>query len=85
MSIQAYQTLYESALAYGMRFALKGEQTRKAQSIEEERLMREIRDLEGDNEELQSVIVNMEKSAVDTENTMRESHSDSVLGLRKEL
>lgn len=52
MSIQAYQTLYESALAYGMRFALKGEQTRKAQGIEEERLMREIRDLEGDNEEL---------------------------------
>ena len=47
--------------------------------------MREIRDLEGDNDELQSVIVNMEKSSVDTENTMRDSHSDSVLGLRKEL
>jgi dynein light intermediate chain len=28
MTIQAYQTLYESALAFGMRFALKGEQNR---------------------------------------------------------
>ena len=85
MSIQAYQTLYESALAYGMRFALKGEQTKKAQSIEEQRLRREIRDLEGDNEELQSVIVNLEKSSLDTENSMRDNHSESVLKLRKEL
>lgn len=53
MTIQAYQTLYESALAFGMRFALKGEQQRawrqqqeRELDIENERLEDEVRDLE---------------------------------------
>src|SRR3990167_1195014 len=33
MTIQAYQTLYESSLAFGMRFALKGEQNRARNSM----------------------------------------------------
>ena len=41
MTIQAYQTLYESSIAYGMRKALQAEQSKaemliKIQNIEEE-------------------------------------------------
>jgi len=41
MTIQAYQTLYESSIAYGMRKALQAEQSKaeiliKIQNVEEE-------------------------------------------------
>ena len=34
MTIQAYQTLYESSLAYGLRYRLKGEQNRRSEHRE---------------------------------------------------
>jgi len=33
-TVQAYETLYESALAYGMRFALRGQQNRKSKKMQ---------------------------------------------------
>ncbi|CAM9110364.1 unnamed protein product, partial [Heterosigma akashiwo] len=49
MTIAAYQTLYESSIAFGMRKALMAEQ-RKAE------METKIRQLENDNEELEGQI-----------------------------
>lgn len=55
MTIQAYQTLYESSLAFGMRFALKGEQNRAKWN-------RQIEDLTEDIDELEAEVANLEAS-----------------------
>lgn len=55
MTIQAYQTLYESSLAFGMRFALKGEQNRAAWN-------NKIYDLNQDIETLESDVMGLEAS-----------------------
>lgn len=55
MTIQAYQTLYESALAFGMRFALKGEQNRAMWN-------NQILELTEDNELLEQQVMELEAS-----------------------
>lgn len=60
MTIQAYQTLYESSLAFGMRFALKGEQNRASWNIK-------INELNQDIEELDAEIASLEKAIEDLE------------------
>lgn len=54
MSIQAYQTLYESSVAYGMRKALQAEQ-RKAESL------LKIRSLEDNNDDLDSEVEDLKR------------------------
>eukprot|EP00361_Fabrea_salina_P003007 CAMPEP_0202428530 /NCGR_PEP_ID=MMETSP1345-20130828/2515_1 /ASSEMBLY_ACC=CAM_ASM_000843 /TAXON_ID=342563 /ORGANISM="Fabrea Fabrea salina" /LENGTH=215 /DNA_ID=CAMNT_0049039535 /DNA_START=92 /DNA_END=739 /DNA_ORIENTATION=- len=54
MTIQAYQTLYESSIAYGMRKALQAEQWR-------EETKNAITDLENESENLQQEVQELEK------------------------
>jgi len=52
MTIQAYQTLYESSIAYGMRKALQAEQNKAEMLIKIQNLEDECADLEDEVEEL---------------------------------
>jgi dynein light intermediate chain len=61
MTIQAYQTLYESALAFGMRFALKGEQNRTAWNNQISQLTDDIEELEEDVQNLENAIISIEE------------------------
>lgn len=56
MTIQAYQTLYESSVAFGMRKALQAEQKKAEMLIK-------IRQLEDTNDELESEIEDL-KTAI---------------------
>lgn len=92
MLIQAYQSLYESALSYGMRKALQGEQykaemakTKAALTAEVEKLNSEVKDLQGQIEHLEE---NDRKEQIDS----KRDHEDEVkkfkeriTGLRKTL
>ena len=53
MTILAYQTLYESALAFGMRSALAGEQRKNEQG-------NNILSLEGDIDDLEQEVAHLE-------------------------
>ena len=61
MAIQAYQTLYESSIAYGMRKALMAEQSKNEMNSS-------IKQLEDTNEELANDIKRLEE---DIETKMR--------------
>ena len=52
MTIQAYQTLYESSIAYGMRKALQAEQSKAEMLIKIQNIEDECADLEDEVEEL---------------------------------
>jgi|688.fasta_scaffold306087_1 dynein light intermediate chain len=54
MAIQAYQTLYESSIAYGMRKALMAEQSKNEMNSS-------IKQLEDTNEELANDIKRLEE------------------------
>jgi dynein light intermediate chain len=51
MTIQAYQTLYESSIAYGMRKALQAEQCKAEMLIKVKQLEETCQDLEGEVDE----------------------------------
>ena len=52
MTIQAFQTLYESSIAYGMRKALQAEQSKAEMLIKIQNIEDENQDLEDEVEEL---------------------------------
>ena len=52
MTIQAYQTLYESSIAYGMRKALQAEQSKAEMLIKIQNIEDECADLEDEVDEL---------------------------------
>ena len=76
MTIQAYQTLYESSIAYGMRKALQAEQSKAEMLIKIQNIEDELQDLDDEVEELKRRISKMlieekqskEKSAADHQN-----------------
>merc|ERR1711898_15950 len=51
MTICAYQSLYESSIAFGMRKALQAEQRRNQQNADIKQLTSDIRDLQSEVEE----------------------------------
>lgn len=78
MTIQAYQTLYESALAFGMRFALKGEQQRALRQQQERELDSENERLEGDVGDLEEQIKMLEKEDAQTRERETTVHQNEV-------
>eukprot|EP00941_MAST-03F_sp_MAST-3F-sp1_P005508 g5508.t1 len=83
MTVSAYQTLYESSIAFGMRKALMAEQ-RKAD------LEARIKQLQLENDDLQKEVNNMTQKCVAIENRERdrrqadsEKHQDQVSFLKK--
>ena len=83
MTIAAYQTLYESSIAFGMRKALMAEQ-RKAE------LESKIKQLELDNEDLEKQVANLKQkcSTIEKRETERreqeaQKHEEQVAYLKK--
>lgn len=66
MTVEAYQSLYESSIAYGMRKALLAEQRR-------DDLEREVQDLENECGELQQSVSGLESSIVEIEKEFAET------------
>ena len=82
MTIQAYQTLYESSIAYGMRKALQAEQNKaemllKIQSIEDE-----CGYLEDEVDELKRKIIRMLKDERGDKERAREEHEQNKEAIR---
>lgn len=61
MTIQAYQTLYESSIAYGMRKALQAEQSKAEMLIKIQNVEEECAQLEEECEQLKRRIDRMLK------------------------
>merc|ERR1712151_1449284 len=65
MTMGAYQSLYESSIAFGMRKALQAEQRRNEYSAK-------LRALTGDNKRLKNEVEDLEKRIADIERTEAE-------------
>lgn len=78
MTIQAYQTLYESALAFGMRFALKGEQERVARHNLERQLDTDNNSLEDEVQRLEEAITMLEEEDARTKQAETDQHQREV-------
>lgn len=78
MTIQAYQTLYESALAFGMRFALKGEQERVARNNLERQLDMDNYTLEDEVQRLEDSIKLLEEEDEKIKLSEAEQHQREV-------
>ena len=59
MTIQAYQTLYESSIAYGMRKALQAEQSKAEKYLQLQNLEKRILDKENEVKDLERRIWDM--------------------------
>jgi len=57
MTIQAYQTLYESSIAYGMRKALQAEQSKAEKLLQLASLQKRCDEKHGEIEDLMRLIV----------------------------
>jgi len=83
MTIAAYQTLYESSVAFGMRKALQAEQGKVD-------MERQIKDLEGDKSELERQVNELkakceqvEKRAIEQRQVEEKKHSEEIQFLKK--
>ena len=59
MTIQAYQTLYESSIAYGMRKALMAEQKKNEMQTNITQLRQACDELEGEVQRLETSITDL--------------------------
>lgn len=83
-SIAAYNALYESAVAHGVRSAIHGEQNKNALKADNDRLEQEIQGLEDKIKDLNNRMAEAEKSdREETEAKVRE-HAESVATLKAE-
>merc|ERR1712098_1037266 len=78
MAILAYQSLYESSIAFGMRKALQAEQRRNAHSKLIKQLQQEIKDLQQEVDRLQNLIVQIETREEERREAEERKHKDEV-------
>lgn len=78
MTIQAYQTLYESSLGFGMRFALKGEQNKAQRHNTIHRLTDDIDSLEQDVADLEVTIQAIEEEDMWQRQRDKKQHSHDI-------
>lgn len=74
MTIQAFQTLYESSVAYGMRKALQAEQRKAEMLIKINQLEDTCSDLDSEVNELKNKIKRMLKKEKDESERDRQDH-----------
>ena len=84
MTIQAYQTLYESSIAYGMRKALQAEQSKASTLIEIQQVEEECNDLEDEVEGLKKQINRMLHDADKERKLTKENHETAIMLQRRE-
>lgn len=92
MTTEAYQALYESAIAYGMRKALLAEQRKNDMGAEIARLEKECAELQTSVDALQASIDNVQSTFADTRDSLESKHREVVQeakaqnqGLKEEL
>lgn len=78
MTIQAYQTLYESSIAYGMRKALQAEQSKAEMLLKIQHLQEENTDLEDEVDELRRRIDDMLKEEQSDKQRAKDEHEREV-------
>lgn len=78
MTIQAYQTLYESSIAYGMRKALMSEQRKNQMQSEIKTLEDTCNRLTSETKQYEDEIKEMEKRDEEDRLTEQKAHDDKV-------
>lgn len=92
MTTEAYQALYESAIAYGMRKALLAEQKKNDMNTEIAKLEKECAELQSSVDSLRASIGNVEKTFAENRESLESKHKEVVKeakaqnqGLKEEL
>ncbi|THD21133.1 axonemal dynein light intermediate polypeptide 1 [Fasciola hepatica] len=83
MTIAAYQTLYESSVAFGMRKALQAEQGRADMERQIAELEQDKRDLERQVHELKTKCEHIEKRAAEQRQLEEKKHQDEIQFLKR--
>merc|ERR1712039_804530 len=83
MTICAYQSLYESSIAFGMRKALQAEQRRNQYGKRSKDLVSANRKLKEEVEELDSKIAQIEKNESERSEAEERKHKEEVEVLKK--
>ena len=83
MTIAAYQTLYESSIAFGMRKALMAEQGKVDLQQRTEQLEAECRDLEHQVMELRNRCDAIEKTEAEKRQLSEKKYQEELQALRK--
>lgn len=83
MTIQAYQTLYESSIAFGMRKSLQAEQRKKEMGEQIKTLMSDVDDLQRQVENLEQQIEEIEKNEERRQEEEEKQHKEEVDFLKK--
>merc|ERR1711993_47288 len=83
MTIAAYQTLYESSVAFGMRKALQAEQGKSEMERSIQEFEQDKRDLERQVNELKAKCENIEKRAAEQRTVEEKKHAEEVQFLKK--
>jgi dynein light intermediate chain len=78
MTIAAYETLYESSIAYGIRKALMAEQKRSDLNAELLALAVQRKDLDQQRNDLSKSIEDLQKAAQDRRDAEEKTHTDDV-------
>lgn len=83
MTICAYQSLYESSIAFGMRKALQAEQRKNQQAKKSKALMVANSDLRTEVEDLEAKIAQIEKHEEERREQEERKHKEEVEMLKK--
>ena len=78
MTIQAYQTLYESSIAYGMRKALMAEQKKNQMHSDIKQLEDTCERLQRENKDMEQQIEDMIRKDEEDRLTEQKAHEDKV-------
>ncbi|EER02005.1 28 kDa inner dynein arm light chain, axonemal, putative [Perkinsus marinus ATCC 50983] len=84
MTVSAYQSLYESSIAFGIRKALMAEQRRFNEGKEMEELLAEIEKLEDGVKAVEEKITDAQEGGEVRRGVINKKHEDEVERLRKE-
>lgn len=83
-TIRAYQSLYESAITWGMRKSMEVEQNKDDVMAKNARLKEEIEALEQKNEELEQKIEAIEKQDEEYRKEKEKAHADETAFLKRQ-
>jgi len=83
MTVAAYQTLYESSIAFGMRKALQAEQGKADMEARIKQLEAEKKDLESQVQELKAKAEAIEKREAERRTQEEKKHAEEVAYLKK--
>ncbi|CAH1774483.1 unnamed protein product, partial [Owenia fusiformis] len=83
MTIAAYQTLYESSVAFGMRKALQAEQGKAEMEQKIDELEQDKRDLERQVNELKAKCEQIEKRAAEQRQVEEKKHTEEIQFLKR--